>query len=166
MQKSRWRFIVLLCALFGVFYFLAYRHGVNLRKEHYVTNAIITECGSGGRGNQGPIVYYRYFDETNKKWVNSSRHYKSLKYAIQDLVGHPFPVVYNNAGFINNDMILITPAQFKTFKMPFPDSLNWVIGYFVDEERERYEMEGYIDKNLYSIPKVKSNPPYTSPTHN
>ena len=42
-----------------------------------------------------------------------------------DFIGKTFPAMYSPNK--NNLKILITPADFKKFKIPFPDSLDWVI---------------------------------------
>ena len=44
-----------------------------------------------------------------------------------DFIGKTFPAMYSPNK--DNLEVLITPKDFKKFKIPFPDSLNWVIPY-------------------------------------
>lgn len=39
-----------------------------------------------------------------------------------------FPVIYEDSYGLSQ--ILIDPAEFKKYNVPFPDSLNWVVPYF------------------------------------
>ena len=44
-----------------------------------------------------------------------------------DFVGKSFPAMYLPKKDILE--VLITPKDFEKFKIPFPDSLNWVMPY-------------------------------------
>lgn len=118
---------ITLLILVAIFFAFVYFRGQTLRKNHILTTAEVIDCNGGGRGNWGPGIAYEY--KINGDVIRGSRRHSELKYAIKDLVGHSFPVIYQKSWFGYDDAILITPRDFAYYHVSFPDSLKWISKY-------------------------------------
>lgn len=75
---------------------------------------------AGGRTSGKFDCLFKY---KNKKI--DMRGFSTISQSSNDFLGKTFPAMYSpNKDILN---ILLTPKDFEKFKMPFPDSLNWVI---------------------------------------
>lgn len=64
---------------------------------------------------------FSYQSESSNSGIGSD--YPSLS---SQLIGKSFPVIVNKDVPKKYNKILITPADFKNFNLPYPDSLLWV----------------------------------------
>ncbi|MBK6829042.1 MAG: hypothetical protein IPG86_20270 [Chitinophagaceae bacterium] len=107
----------------------------------FVLWVIIGRCTNQNELKSGVIVNVRVVSWTtpSKGSSNGSLYgefvYKGKKYrllspttygwGLHNLIGKTFPAMFSAKN--EKIEILITPEDFKKFKIPFPDSLKWVI---------------------------------------
>lgn len=75
--------------------------------------------------SRNPAIYICYWFEVDGEIFNCKMA-KRIRFSQADtLVGMHFPIAYEK-GNPENSEIIITPEDFKEFKLPFPDSLRWI----------------------------------------
>jgi hypothetical protein len=117
--------IVVILSISWIVFFSS--EGSKLRKNHILTQGLISSISGGGKGNWGPAIAYKYY--VKGKLQESSKRHGELKYAINDFIGKPFPIVFRHRVCWYDDDILITPNDFKRYGYEFPDTLKWVLKY-------------------------------------
>ena len=97
----------------------------DFKKNGLLINAQIIKVVIGGKPAGGFLCRFTYNDEVKENSTPTS-----LKKGYFDMIGKTFPAMYSPK--MGSFEILITPTDFEKFNIPFPDSLNWVIKYTVD----------------------------------
>lgn len=89
-----------------------------------ITIGKINDFGNGGSGT---VTLHFTFTYNNKIYFSKrGSRIARVKYNYFD--GKYFPVIFSSIDPDNNKL-LVFPDDFKSWEMPFPDSLNWVIQY-------------------------------------
>lgn len=97
----------------------------NILKNPSVTSGTVT--GVDLKGRLGNFIEYHFSYDGNffSSDGNAHKEYSSLRNFI---INKNFPVVFDSLN-PNYNMILILPEDFKSYNIPFPDSLKWVLNY-------------------------------------
>lgn len=93
-------------------------------KNAALTIGVIDEVGF--RAKQGDNVAFHF--EINGKLHYDQQNYSDLGALTQKILNKSFPVIYDSTDVTYNEL-LITPEDFEAYKMPYPDSLKWVLKY-------------------------------------
>ncbi|MBN8832917.1 MAG: hypothetical protein J0H76_00930 [Sphingobacteriales bacterium] len=118
-NKASFYSVLILFLIFVALLFVSQR---NLKTNGILLTATTTHWGVVVKGYD---LNYNFFYNGEKKTGNNSiDKIRGLK----DFEGKYFPVIYDPKYGISQ--ILIDPAEFKKYNVPFPDSLNWVLPYF------------------------------------
>jgi len=104
--------------------------GDELKQNAVLTTGTVLKFHRDYRSNGGSIRYV--FDSGGKQYENTGGYPRLYSDDGYNFEGKVFPVVYDH-GDPGNSRMLITPGDFKTYNIPFPDTLNWVKKY-VDED--------------------------------
>ena len=127
MNKSR-----IIWVAFGLFVISAFSLMINgiftdkkLRKEGVLTTAVVTDCKFGYRG--GISFIYEFILE-GKLIKNKKSFMEIVPSKGANFLHKSFPLLYLETSPSNNQ-ILISRYSFEEFKIPFPDSLKWVIEF-------------------------------------
>lgn len=118
MKKKRLIIIISVVAVFAIYDFLL---RYDLRHYGVFTNGIILSSVYPAKSSM--VFTYRYFYMNEEKEDNSQA---GVRYP-GTFYGKSFPVVVST--LTKRSMILITPAHFKRFNIPYPNSLKWVLQY-------------------------------------
>ncbi|HEU4552095.1 MAG TPA: hypothetical protein VFS25_04645 [Chitinophaga sp.] len=110
-----------------IYLFIVYQFkGSELKNNAIITTGVILKFKSDYRGEGGAFVYSF---NINGKYYENQRAYPNIRSSDgYNLEGKIFPIVYDKNDPDNNRM-LITDKDFKTYSIPFPDSLKWVEDY-------------------------------------
>lgn len=130
LERSQIAGIMIALILVGVVIIWALSNKNKLLRNHKITNATVNDCYSGGRGNIGTILLYR-FDLEGKEITGSaslSNDVLSLSNAKLYVLGKTIPVAYESQHPSNN-FLLIRKKDFKQFNIVMPDSLHWLLKY-------------------------------------
>lgn len=106
--------------------FLRYREQSDLKTHGVIVNAKITMVNFGGKVSGGFECLINY-NGTEKRLSSPS----SIKKGSIDFIGKTFPAMYLPETRVLE--VLITPQDFEKFNLPFPDSLNWVMPYVLNQ---------------------------------
>lgn len=130
LEKSQIAGIIIMFILIIAVIIWALTNKKNLLSNHKITNAIVIDCYSGGRGNEGTTILYK-FDLSGKEVTGSSafsHEVLNLSNAKTYIIGKTFPVAYDPQRPSNN-ILLIREKDFKQFNIDMPDSLQWLLKY-------------------------------------
>lgn len=111
--------VIILFSIFLVYIFLS---DVYLKKQGIILNAKTTNWGVVVKGYD--LNYEFYYNGEKKSGNNAVEKIRGLK----EFENKYFPVIYDQK--YGASQILIDPAMFKKYNVPFPDSLKWVLPYF------------------------------------
>lgn len=117
--------------LIYVYFFSIPRY--NRLKNDYILSTCYSYDFSPGSSykNNPPSIYYKY-KVGDREYRGSTQLDKISSTDLQDHLLHKtFPVAIDKNDY-SNSAVLIEPATFKEFKMPFPDSLKWIKEYLKD----------------------------------
>lgn len=118
--------ILLILVLFVAFY--AIHQTQKLKKKHIITSGTIIKCSTGLKGQIGTWFDFKY-NVNDDEFIGSSLYREFyFKDCAQHLKGKSFPIVYSPDDKTNS-AILLTPKEFKSYDMEFPDSLKWLLQY-------------------------------------
>jgi|SRR5665213_161771 len=130
LEKSQLAGIIIALVLIGTGLIWALSNKNKLLAVHKITNALVNDCYSGGRGYLGTTILYKF--ALDGKEVNGSAAFSynalNLSNAKAYILGKTFPVVYDPQHPLNN-LILIRQKDFMQFSIPMPDSLRWLLKY-------------------------------------
>jgi uncharacterized membrane protein YkgB len=108
--------IVLFLIILGVFF------NFEIKRNAVFTNGKILSYTLATGKSPG---YFNYEYEYKNKLFKSNQSISV--HSVRKFFGKSFPVVVSS--YTGRSEILVTPAHFKRFYLPFPDSLNWVKEY-------------------------------------
>lgn len=111
--------VIILFIIFLVYIFLS---EINLKIKGTVLNAKTTNWGVVVKGYD--LNYEFYYKGEKKLGNNAVEKIRGLK----EFENKYFPVIYDPK--YGASQILIDPAMFDKYNIPFPDSLKWVLPYF------------------------------------
>jgi hypothetical protein len=94
-----------------------------LHKNGILLNAKTTNWAVGAEVSLD-LKYEFYFNGEKIIGANAFEPFRGNS----DFVGRWFPVMYLPS-LGGHSQLLVRPSDFKTFNLPFPDSLNWVLPY-------------------------------------
>ena len=103
----------------------------DLRRHGILLNAKTTNWASGAKLSLD-LKYEFYYKGEKLVGANGFKHFRGNP----DFVNRYFPVMYN-PGWGGHSQLLIVPEDFEKFNLPFPDSLEWVLPYLKQEEKNR-----------------------------
>lgn len=119
------RLAMTILILFGVAYVMFYLlyNADKLHDNFSIVTGRVTGFSGDYKGSGG-VVHYEYITSSRKNSVG--RKYPNIhSKSGMVLVGDSFPVAYE-VGNPSNSRMLITPRDFESFSIQFPDSLTWV----------------------------------------
>ena len=100
----------------------------NLHKHGILLNARTTNWASGAKMSLD--LKYEFYHKGKK--IIGSTAFNDFR-GNNDFEKRYFTVMYYS-GLGGHSQLLITPADFKEFNLPFPDSLQWVLSYLQTNE--------------------------------
>lgn len=130
LERTQIAGIIIMLILISIVIMWALANKKNLLSNHKITNAIVNDCYSGGRGNLGTTILYK-FDLDGKEITGSgafSHDVLNLSDARSYILGKIFPVAYDPQHPSNN-FLLLREKDFKQFDIVIPDSLHWLLKY-------------------------------------
>lgn len=98
----------------------------DLKQNGIIVQTKIIRVNFGGKVSGGFECLINYNGEQKERPSVSS-----IKSGRFNFVGKTFPGMYSTK--TNTLEVLIAPADFKKFDIPFPDSLNWVLQYIPEK---------------------------------
>jgi hypothetical protein len=125
--------LVLLLIPFTYIYFFEKGRTDSILAHKGFTRGLITRITEHTFSKQpAPIAVYEY--SYTIKGIRYTSQQKIPKNVIRDsLIGKAFPLIYDTTATYSPNIapgdLLITPDDFKKYKMPFPDSLKWLGKY-------------------------------------
>lgn len=124
-RKSHIGSLLALVIIFTVFYFTQKSCYENVHRR-IVANAAfgdgyVYEISNSAK--HGWTALYNFQPDIDLIWGHKND--KVIEKLKSKLIYHHFPVIYNKENPDEN-AILITPEDFESFAVPYPDSLNWV----------------------------------------
>ena len=122
MDRKSFIFCVIATCLFIILIIWRNANQDDLKKNGVVVEAKILRVNLGGKVGGGFECLINY-NGLDKQMSSPS----SIVKGSFDFVGKSFPAMYLPKKDILE--VLITPKDFEKFKIPFPDSLNWVMPY-------------------------------------
>ncbi|PQJ11719.1 hypothetical protein CJD36_007955 [Flavipsychrobacter stenotrophus] len=110
----------------GIIYFLYQR--CQLLKNHKITIGKVIECRFLSKSGGSISLVYEYQVDAFNNIRSKTENLIPLNDCNEHFIGKTFPVIYNpeNKSFAS---MLITPRDFKSSNIIFPDTLNWVNKY-------------------------------------
>ena len=130
LERSQLAGIIIMLILISAVMIWALTNKKDLLSNHKITIALVNDCYSGGRGNLGTIILYK-FDLDGKEVTGTgafSHDALNLPNAKSYIIGKTFPVAYDPQHPSNN-ILLIRETDFKQFNIEMPDSLHWLLKY-------------------------------------
>jgi hypothetical protein len=121
MRKKKITILIILLFFIVVFIFIHYMDK-RIEQKGILLNAMTTEWV--GRVNMGIHLQYEFF--YNGKKIIGERGFKNVR-GNQDFQRKSFPVMYDPK--FGSSQLLVEPADFNEFNLPYPDSLKWVLKY-------------------------------------
>ena len=109
--------------LIGIIFFIYHQFlWGDLKKNGILLVGVIKEQSFHSKSSMVDVTYtFEYKGKHYEYQSNSGVVHSPI------FIGKTFPVIVSKVTF--NSTMLITPNHFKTFNIPFPDSLKWVLGY-------------------------------------
>lgn len=92
-----------------------------LRENGILMNAELIDVVTTYRGT--PKYQYKFYYKGKFYIENDASGVQKLNI----FIGKTFPIIYSPKS--NRSHLLMTPADFEKFGIPFPDSLRWVLEY-------------------------------------
>jgi hypothetical protein len=115
-------FVFLTIAIFCVLW-LIYREK-ELKSDGVIVFGKIIDHGPTAKSSVLDFKYsFVYKGKTYENWSSTRVNYSPV------FIGKTFPVQYSPKLDIGE--MLITPRDFAKYKLPFPDSLKWVLPYVI-----------------------------------
>ncbi len=93
-----------------------------LKKNGVIVNVKVVSWTTPSKGSSNGSLYGEFVYKSKKYRLLSPTTYG---WGLHNLIGRTFPAMFSAKN--EKIEILITPEDFKKFKIPFPDSLKWVI---------------------------------------
>ncbi len=116
------RALICVSILVGIFLLFRNDGDTNLIKNGKVLNAKTLNWAVGSKS------YNLKYEFTFKNEVKVSSNAIEKIRGLKNFENKYFPVIYEDGYGLSQ--ILIDPADFKKYHIPFPDSLKWVMPYF------------------------------------
>jgi hypothetical protein len=111
--------------LFVLLIFYRNRIQTDLKNHGTLVNAKIIRVNSGGRTSGGFECIFSYQGKVLEQPSPST-----LQKGTFNFVNKTFPAMYSRK--YQTLEVLITPTDFEKYNIPFPDSLNWVMPYVLN----------------------------------
>lgn len=103
-----------------------------IKANKKISTGFIIKFNTLAKGNGNLNVVYKFTigdrEVVSSCIIRGVRH-RSFK---DNFSNKSFPLVYDSSKFESNEL-LITPDRFKKYDIVFPDSLNWVKLYWVND---------------------------------
>ena len=120
-RKNRKSVIFLCCfVLFAASYTIFSKYDL-LYNGKLITGTVV-EISSHSKSLMRDLVFV-YLDKDEQKKSSTSYDLKQPN----QFIGKSFPVIIST--LTGQTELLVTPNQFKKYRLPFPDSLKWVLQY-------------------------------------
>ncbi len=125
MSKASFWGVLIIAGLFILIIFFRNRFQNDLKRNGIIVNAKIIKVNIAGKGSGGFQCSFdlngKTFEEPTPSTIRSNRY---------EFIGKRFPAIYSSK--YETLEILIAPKDFEKFNIPFPDSLNWVLKYVIE----------------------------------
>jgi len=128
--KSQFMGIIIAILLICTVAMWALYNKKKLLGNYKITNALVNDCYSGGKGNLGTTILYKFNLEGKEETgtVAYANNVLNLSDAKAYILGKIFPVAYESQHPLNN-LLLIREKDFKQFNLSMPDTLHWILKY-------------------------------------
>jgi hypothetical protein len=115
--------VISVFCIFGLLIVFVEIRQISLSKNGVVVNAHTLDWA--GSSYMGMTLKYEFVYKGEKEEGNNP--IEKIR-GLREFEDKYFPVFYDPK--LGQSQILIDPAKFKKFNVPFPDSLSWVLPYF------------------------------------
>ncbi len=121
MKSNKLSLLIVIILFVAVILIIKVRE-INLNKHGILLNAKTTEWVTGSKMSMD-LRYEFYYN--GKKIIdnNATGNFRGNR----NFEDKYFPVMYDSE--LGMSQLLITPADFEKYNIPFPDSLKWVLPY-------------------------------------
>ena len=125
-------FLVIIVISFFTYRYLLFSKKIDHLKRNYIVTTCIIE--SLELGHRAPTAYANYSFSFKGKHYKGYRGLDGITYADaqSNFIKESFPIIVDTL-MPENNAILVTPDHFNKMGWKYPDSLEWVMDYYVKD---------------------------------